>query len=207
MKLKTILLPLALASACIGVQSSADVLETKSKGTLNGQYQGGTADSIRFKVGNDTQTVSINDIVALTFTGRGASQGATGTGAAAATGAAAGAAAGSSASSAVNIPAGTSLRIVMDTGVDSSRDKTGTRFSGKTAEDVMVDGKIGIPKGSPVTGRLNQAKEAGRLAGQSMLELDLTDVTVNGQRFPLMAEPMQMAGAQEGRKTARRAGA
>src|SRR5436189_320742 len=130
MKLRTIILPLALASACVAVQSSADVLETKSKGALNGRFLGGTADSVRFKVGNDSVAVPINDVITLTFTGRGtnaaaggASQGATGAGAAAATGAAAGGAASSSPATAVTIPAGTTLRIVMDTGVDSSRDK------------------------------------------------------------------------------------
>ena len=58
-----------------------------------------------------------------------------------------------------------------------------------------------------VAGQLNQAKEAGRLAGQSVLGLTLSSITVNGQQIPLATEDFTLAGSQEGRKTARRAGA
>ena len=70
---------------------------------------------------------------------------------------------------------------------------------------MIVGGKVAIPAGSPATGKLTQAQEAKRLAGESKLQLVLTDVTVNGQKIPIMTENMEITGAKEGKKTARRA--
>jgi len=47
----------------------------------------------------------------------------------------------------------------------------------------MINGKVAIPAGSMVAGQVNQAKEAGRLAGQSVLALTLTGITINGQQI------------------------
>lgn len=217
MKTFTLITALAVGSFSLGAQLSADVLEMKNKKVLEGQYQGGTADSVRFKVGDNIQVVPTSDIVALTFTAAAPrpaeSQGGAGTGGAAATGASAGAAGSAAAATSgtataqAAVPAGTSILVVMESGVDSSRDTVGTRFSGKVAEDVIANGQVVIPKGSPIYGKLNQAEEAGRLRGQSVLELVLTDVSVNGKRIPVVTESVGMTGEKEGKKTVRRSGA
>jgi len=216
-KMKVICAAVMALQVSYGVQ--ADVLELKNKSILEGNYVGGTSDTIRFQVGADTKVIPTGEIMALTFTGANSKAGASSQPApnSGATGAAVGVAAGGAAAAAgsqsaaastpVTIPAGTELAVVMDNGVDSSRDSVGTRFTGKLQKDVVVNGQVAIPTGSMVAGQLNQAKEAGRLAGQSMLGLTLTSITLHGQQLPLATEDVTLAGSQEGRKTARRAGA
>jgi len=205
-----------ICTAVLGVQGlygvHADVLELKNKSVLDGKYAGGTAETIRFQVGAETKVIPLSDIVALTVTGakpRAASsgQGATGSATGVAAGAAAGAAATGqpAAAASFTVPAGTELVVLMDRAVDSAKDSAGTRFTGKLQKDVSVNGQVAIPAGSMVAGQVNQAKEAGRLAGQSVLGLTLTGITINGQEVPLATEDFTLAGAQEGRKTARRA--
>src|SRR5215472_13579515 len=50
--------------------AAADTLELKSGKVVQGRYLGGTASILRFEVNGEVQTFTINDIVALTFTGR-----------------------------------------------------------------------------------------------------------------------------------------
>ncbi len=107
----------------------------------------------------------------------------------------------------VTIPAGTPLQVRMDQAVDSSQNVTGSRFSGKMENPVVVNGQVAIPAGATVMGQVAQAEQAGRLKGQSSLDLVLTDVNINGQTVPLMTQGVSQAGAQEGRKTVRRSGA
>jgi len=210
-----------ICAAILGVQgfygAHADVLELKNKSVLDGKYAGGTSETIRFQVGAETKVIPLSDIVALTITGT--KPGAASSGQAApnsggsgsATGVAAGSAAGAAATgqpaaaASFTVPAGTELVVLMDRAVDSARDSAGTRFTGKLQKDVAVNGQVAIPAGSMVAGQVNQAKEAGRLAGQSVLGLTLTAITIKGQEVPVATEDFTLAGAQEGRKTARRA--
>jgi hypothetical protein len=220
---------IVICTAILGMQvlygAQADVLELKNKSILQGKYAGGTSETIRFQVGAETKVIPLSDIVALTITPMGPgttsssqaapSSGAPGTAAGVAAGSAAGGAAraqpgpaatATPAAAALSVPAGTQLDVVMDRGVDSARDSAGTRFTGKVQKDVTVNGQVAIPAGSMVAGQVNQAKEAGRLAGQSVLGLTLTAITINGQQVPVATDDFTLAGAQEGRKTARRAG-
>src|SRR5690242_21526281 len=51
--------------------AAADTLELKDGRVLQGKYLGGTQAVMRFEVDGQVQTFSTNNIVALTFTGRG----------------------------------------------------------------------------------------------------------------------------------------
>src|SRR5204863_7973066 len=51
--------------------AAADTLELKDGRVLKGKYLGGTQAVLRFEINGEVQTFSTNDIVALTFTGRG----------------------------------------------------------------------------------------------------------------------------------------
>src|SRR4051812_11883098 len=124
MKIKTILTAVALGCAGFWGQSRADVLEMKDKSVLKGEFQGGTAGSVSFKVGDQVKAVPTSDILAITFragtngTTSAPPQGATASGTAATTtGAAAGAATTSQTTQTTTpttIQAGTSITVIMD---------------------------------------------------------------------------------------------
>src|SRR5690349_15411550 len=68
--LKRFFVAIAVALFFVSV-AAADTLELKSGKVVQGRYLGGTAAILRFEVNGEIQTFSTNDIVALTFTGRG----------------------------------------------------------------------------------------------------------------------------------------
>lgn len=175
---------------------SADVLELKNGQVLTGKYVGGTAGTIRFETGGGTQVLETAQATALTFTGGGAT---TTTPAAASAPVPAPAAA---ATSAVSVPAGTTLLVRMVDGA-SSGDTKGKRFTTTLETDLVVGGVMVAKAGTKVYGRIEGAQKAGRFAGQSSLDLRLTELTVGGSLVPIMTGPYTQAGARSIGKTAK----
>jgi hypothetical protein len=85
----------------------------------------------------------------------------------------------------LKIPAGTQLHIRLIDGVSASKSEPGSEFNASLAEPVIVDGKTVLEKGSPVVGRVVDAKESGRVKGRASLSLTLTSVTRNGKSVAL----------------------
>jgi len=177
----------------------ADVLELKDGKTLNGKYVGGTAGTIRFETGAGVQVIETAQALALTFTGGGAT---TSKPAAAAPVAVAPAAAPST----VSVPAGTTLLVRM---VDqaSSRDSQGKRFTTTLESDLAVNGVVVARAGTKIYGRIQSAQQAGRFAGQSTLDLRLTEISMGPNLVPLVTSGYTDAGARSGRKAAKGAAA
>src|SRR5262245_8398565 len=187
------------AAVLMAWPASADVLELKNGKTLNGKYVGGTAGTIRFETSEGVQVVETAQALALTFTGGGATT-------ATATAAAPVAAAPAPATSAVSVPAGTALLVRMVDSV-SSRDSQGKRFTTTLESDLAVNGTVVAKAGTKVYGRVQSAQQAGRLAGQSSLDLRLTEIAVGPNLVPLMTSGYAQAGASSVGKTARGAAA
>jgi hypothetical protein len=79
----------------------------------------------------------------------------------------------------------------------SSRDKAGKKFAAQLDTDLIVKGKVTAPAGSKVYGRV----ESSRSAGQSKLELSLTQIIVNGRPVAIATESYESA-PRSGRTTA-----
>jgi len=104
----------------------------------------------------------------------------------------------------VTVPAGTSLLVRMIDTVDSSKNAAGSRFSASLETNLEVDGVVVAPAGTKVYGRLAQAKEAGRMAGKSELQLELTEIVVNGTAYPVLSSDYQVRGKSSGGRSAKR---
>jgi hypothetical protein len=59
-----------------------------------------------------------------------------------------------------------------------------------------------LPKGTPVEGRVVAAEGGGRFKGQSLLELRLTSLTLNGTRYPLDTHDVVREKKGKGKRTA-----
>lgn len=200
-------LPIATSLLVMVASMQADTLELKNGQVIEGVFQGGTAQTVRFQTKNETKVFQRNDIVAVTFTGPAVANAG---GSAPSTGEAAPGTSGSGASSvgkAVTVPAGTRIQVRMDDGVDTSKDSTGKKFTGKLESALSANGVAVAPPGSVVHGQVARAEQAGRVAGQSTLSLVLTDILVNSQAIPLTTQPVTVSGQAEGRQTARRGAA
>lgn len=106
----------------------------------------------------------------------------------------------------VTIPAGTQLTIRLDNPLDSERNQVGDSFHGSLSNPIVLEGEIVIPSGAEVVGRVAEVKSAGRFAGNSVLTLELTSLSVNGRSYNIQTNQWTRAGTGEGKSTATKVG-
>ena len=106
----------------------------------------------------------------------------------------------------VTIPAGTQLTIRIDNPLDSERNQVGDTFRGSLSNPIVLDGETVIPSGAEVVGRVADVKSAGRFAGNSVLTLELTSLSVNGRTYNIQTNQWTRAGSGEGKNTATKVG-
>jgi hypothetical protein len=106
----------------------------------------------------------------------------------------------------VTIPAGTQLTVRLDNPLDSERNQVGDTFHGSLSNPIVLDGETVIPSGADVVGRVADVKSAGRFAGNSVLTLELTSLSMNGRTYNLQTNQWTRAGNGEGKSTATKVG-
>lgn len=106
----------------------------------------------------------------------------------------------------VTIPAGTVVPVILTEGLDSKTAQPNDAFHATLASNVMADGVVAIPRGSPVVGQVLDAKAAAHFKGQSLLSIDLTEVRVYGRRVDLQTDAFTKEGKARGKNTAEKAG-
>lgn len=104
----------------------------------------------------------------------------------------------------ITVPAGTRILIRTVDAIDSSKQKTGFRFTASLETNLQVENTVVAPRGSIVYGRLAQASSAGRMSGSSELTLELTDIMINGTAYPLLTSTYEVKGKGEGGNTAKK---
>ena len=104
----------------------------------------------------------------------------------------------------ITVPAGTRILVRMIDSIDSSKQKTGDRFTASLETNLQVNGVTVAPRGATVYGRLASADSAGRMSGSSQLTLELTDIVMKGTAYPLLTSTYDVKGQGEGKKTTRK---
>lgn len=185
----------------VGPHAQADVLELKTGQVLSGSYSGGTAGTIRFTTSSGLQVIETSKVLALTFTG-GDAPTATASDATPSASAPVSTPVAAPASGSVTVPGGTMLLVRMLDGA-SSRDPRGKRFTTTLEGDLVVDGMLVAKSGTRVYGRVANSQQAGRIAGRSVLDLRLSELTVGGVLVPIMTGPYVEVGKGSLGKTGR----
>jgi outer membrane murein-binding lipoprotein Lpp len=85
----------------------------------------------------------------------------------------------------IQIPAGTELAIRINQRISVKTSQAGDHFDGEVVEPVQSNGNVAIPRGTPVSGRIDEAHRRGHFKGRSVLELRLTSMTLNGYQYNL----------------------
>ncbi len=86
------------------------------------------------------------------------------------------------------LPAGTAVKVKLETTLATFMNKNGDPFSGRVTEPVVVEGKTVIPVGATVMGRVTKVNEPRRIAGKPTLGISPETVVLpNGQRYTLTA--------------------
>jgi hypothetical protein len=88
----------------------------------------------------------------------------------------------------VTIQNGALIRVRINQPLDSSHSTPGERFQGVVVSDAVVDGAVAIPRGATVEGIVVDAKPSGALKGRGELSLQLTQLSVGGNTYPLVSD-------------------
>ena len=107
----------------------------------------------------------------------------------------------------VTISAGTSITVRLLDRIDTGNSHPGDSFRATLDAPLADDsGSTVIPAGYEVTGKIVDAKSAGRFAGSSALALELTQLSVNGKEYALQTNQYTRRGKSRGKSTAEKVG-
>ncbi|MCU1221643.1 MAG: putative periplasmic or secreted lipoprotein [Candidatus Angelobacter sp.] len=106
----------------------------------------------------------------------------------------------------ITVPSGTQLSIRLNDEVDSEKAQVGDVFHGSLSAPVSIGDETVIPTTADVEGRVVDVKSAGRFAGQSVLTLELTKLTMNGKAYSLQTSQWTKSGNGRGKSTAAKVG-
>lgn len=106
----------------------------------------------------------------------------------------------------ITLPAGTSIPIRITQTLDSKTTQTGDKFTGAVASDIIQDGLVVLPQGTPVTGHVDAAQDAAHFKGSALLTISLTSISRRGERVDVSTEPYTKQGEGRGKNTAEKVG-
>ena len=218
-----------VAGMCLPLISAhADTLELKNGSVIKGTFIGGSEAQLSFRVGSTVQHYAVADISALKFdsdSGRAAADSglaprsrpepnypdpaprpAPNYAESAPPAAVRSTTPAPVAGDRISVPTGTRLTIRTIDSIDSDRNQVGDKFAATLDQPLYVNDVLVVPKGADVYGRLEEAKEAGRLAGKAQLKLSLTGIVVNGQTYALSTGNYELSGKSRTANTATKVG-
>ena len=98
---------------------------------------------------------------------------------------------------AVVVPSGTLIRVRINEGMDSKNTAPGTVFDGVVINDVVAGNAVAIPRGTSVLGKVVDVHNAGSFKGKGELALQLTQITLGGQTYPIVSDAWSHQGADK----------
>ena len=157
---------------------AADTLVLKDGKVLQGTYKGGSDSALTFEVEGKLQSIPLSGILSITFTPREAA-----------------AAAAPPTEGTVTIPAGSRVLVKLTQPLSTASHPAGTSFNAALATGLSVDGRLVVPPGTKIYGKVLESR-GGRVVGGSKLVIVFTDLEINGQLVPVTIDPI---GAEAGR--------
>jgi hypothetical protein len=102
----------------------------------------------------------------------------------------------------VTLPAGTVITVRLASAVGSKTSNTGDHFNATIATPVESGGKVVLPKGAEVLGKVAQAVSQGRFKGGASLSLALESVTIDGDAYDIKTNSVARYQKGKGKRTA-----
>jgi hypothetical protein len=102
----------------------------------------------------------------------------------------------------VTLPAGTVITVRLASTVGSKTSNTGDHFNATIATPVESGGKVVLPKGSDVLGKVAEAVPQGRFKGGASLILALESVTIGGDAYDIKTSSVSRYQKGKGKRTA-----
>ena len=103
----------------------------------------------------------------------------------------------------VSIPAGTTLTIRINQHISVKTSQAGDTFTGEVVNPVLAsDNSVLVPKGAQVGGVVDVSHRRGHFKGQSLLELRLTSLTLDGKQYSLRTRDVARTKKGKGKRSA-----
>ena len=106
----------------------------------------------------------------------------------------------------ITLHEGTSIPVRITQTLDSASTQSGDKFDGVIASDIIDDGMVVLPQGTPVTGHVDAAQDAKHFKGNSLLTISLTSIIHKGERIDCATDPYTKQGEGRGKNTAEKVG-
>ncbi|MGH9339236.1 MAG: hypothetical protein ACRD1R_06560 [Acidobacteriota bacterium] len=88
----------------------------------------------------------------------------------------------------IRVSEGQEIWVELLDSLSTERNSKGDKFRSKTVQDVKLNGRVVIPKGTRVLGEVSFIKRAGRIAGRAEMNLRFDELHLeNGARVPIRA--------------------
>ena len=106
----------------------------------------------------------------------------------------------------IEVATGTTIPVRVTQTLDSATTQQGTSFSGVVASDILIDGVVAIPAGTPVSGNVDVVQEAAHYKGSALLTVSLSSITRRGEHIAVTTDPYTVNGKGRGSNTAEKVG-
>ncbi len=104
------------------------------------------------------------------------------------------------------IPSGTTIQVRLQDPLDSSVNKNGDQFRVILDQDIDVDGTVVAPRGSILEGKVAEAARSGRVQGRASMSLELVNLIIENQSYPLQTEILSFEAESTKKKDAAKVG-
>jgi hypothetical protein len=85
----------------------------------------------------------------------------------------------------IEVPAGTQLALVLESSLSSATSRPGQQVTARVERATSADGRVVLPGGSLLKGRVTEAEGAGRVSGRARLAVAFDHIVVRGQSYPV----------------------
>ncbi len=102
----------------------------------------------------------------------------------------------------IELPAGTRLRVRLDSDLGSNTSQPGDRFSATIADPVVVNGQTVIPQRARAEGTVVDAKALGHFKGGALLSIRLERVHTRWGSYPVATSSIDRAEKGKGKRSA-----
>ncbi|MDX1383112.1 MAG: hypothetical protein R3190_05665 [Thermoanaerobaculia bacterium] len=97
----------------------------------------------------------------------------------------------------VELPSGTLLTVTLSEGLSSRASRVGETFEATVDQEVSLDGRVAIARGSVVTGRVTEAHQADKIGGRAALGVEFVALAAaDGASVPIAASLRQVGRSE-----------
>jgi hypothetical protein len=101
------------------------------------------------------------------------------------------------------IPAGTIVALRLDRGLSSHQTPVGASFTAEVTQEVSVGGRVAIPIGSTVHGRVTDARRAEKIGGRASLSVAFDSIEIpNGETIKISARLAKVGKSERAKDAA-----